>query len=49
MVTAFFSEGFSEAELGEADGECHIGSAVMDGQHGRVSMGPALSTLAIGQ
>lgn len=50
MVTAFFSEAFfSETESGEADGKCHIGSAVMSGQHGRVSLSPELSTLGIGQ
>lgn len=41
MVTAFFGEVFLETELGKADGEGHIGSAAVDGQNGRVSMGPA--------
>lgn len=50
MLTAFFGEGFFLArELGKADGECHIGSAVLYGQHVRVPVDPVLSTLGIRQ
>ena len=50
MLTAFFGEAFFLArELGKADGECHVGSAVLYGQHVRVSVDPVLSTLGIKQ